>query len=99
MFGAETLDHIGIPIRNLEKAEKFYKETLKLGFHTRRKSGGELLKTEKGAGRASPASTLVRESRINSFELRVSGSLKTCQPVEKLILPVILRSRRCRRIS
>jgi len=38
MFGAETLDHIGIPVRQLERAERFYQEVLGLAFLTRRKN-------------------------------------------------------------
>jgi len=38
MFGAETLDHIAIPVRDLERAEKFYLETLALSFLTQRKN-------------------------------------------------------------
>ncbi len=38
MIGAETLDHIGIPVRELARAEKFYMETLGLAFLTRRKN-------------------------------------------------------------
>lgn len=38
MFGAETLDHIGIPVRDLERAEKFYIEILGLAVLTRRKN-------------------------------------------------------------
>jgi len=38
MFGAETLDHIGIPVRDLARAEKFYLEILGLAFMTRRKN-------------------------------------------------------------
>lgn len=38
MFGTETLDHIGIPVRDLDRAEKFYLETLGLAFLTQRKN-------------------------------------------------------------
>jgi catechol 2,3-dioxygenase-like lactoylglutathione lyase family enzyme len=38
MFGAETLDHVGIPVRDLDRSEKFYQETLGLSFLTRRKN-------------------------------------------------------------
>lgn len=38
MFGAETLDHIGIPVRELDRAERFYQEVLGLVFLTRRKN-------------------------------------------------------------
>ena len=38
MFGAETLDHVGIPVRDLDRSEKFYQETLGLAFFTRRKN-------------------------------------------------------------
>ncbi len=36
MFGAETLDHIAIPVRDLERAEKFYFETLRAGLDAAR---------------------------------------------------------------
>lgn len=38
MLGAETLDHIAIPVTNLEKAEKFYLEIVGLKFLTQRKN-------------------------------------------------------------
>ncbi len=38
MFGAETLDHVGIPVRDLERAENFYVEVLGLPIFTRRKN-------------------------------------------------------------
>lgn len=38
MFRAETLDHVGIPVRDLERAEKFYIEILGLPVLTRRKN-------------------------------------------------------------
>ena len=38
MLGAETLDHIAIPVRDLERAEKFYIETVGLPLLTRRKN-------------------------------------------------------------
>lgn len=38
MFGAETLDHIGIPVQDLDRAERFYQEALGLVFLTRRKN-------------------------------------------------------------
>lgn len=38
MRGAETLDHIAIPVRNLEHAEKFYLEVVGLRLLTRRKN-------------------------------------------------------------
>ena len=38
MLGAETLDHIAIPVRDLERAEKFYIETVGLRLLTRRKN-------------------------------------------------------------
>jgi len=36
MFGAETLDHVAFPVRDLPRAEKFYLETVGLTFLTRR---------------------------------------------------------------
>lgn len=36
MLGAETLDHLAIPVRDLEGAEKFYLDTVGLTFLTRR---------------------------------------------------------------
>ncbi|HEX7231539.1 MAG TPA: VOC family protein [Candidatus Binatia bacterium] len=36
MFGAETLDHVAFPVRDLPRAEKFYIETVGLTFLTRR---------------------------------------------------------------
>ena len=36
MFGAETLDHVAFPVRDLPRAEKFYIETVGLRFLTRR---------------------------------------------------------------
>jgi catechol 2,3-dioxygenase-like lactoylglutathione lyase family enzyme len=38
MLGAETLDHIAIPTRDLPRAEKFYLETVGLNFLTQRKN-------------------------------------------------------------
>jgi len=38
MFGAETLDHIAFPVRDLPRAEKFYLETVGLAFLTQRKN-------------------------------------------------------------
>src|SRR5438128_280805 len=38
MFGAETLDHIAFPVRDLPRAEKFYLETVGLTFLTQRKN-------------------------------------------------------------
>jgi catechol 2,3-dioxygenase-like lactoylglutathione lyase family enzyme len=38
MLGAETLDHIAIPVRDLEQAERFYLDTIGLKFLTRRKN-------------------------------------------------------------
>ena len=38
MFGAETLDHIAIPVRDLPRSEKFYLETVGLTFLTQRKN-------------------------------------------------------------
>jgi catechol 2,3-dioxygenase-like lactoylglutathione lyase family enzyme len=36
MFGAETLDHVAFPVRDLARAEKFYIETVGLAFLTQR---------------------------------------------------------------
>lgn len=36
MFGAETLDHVAFPVRDLPRLEKFYIETVGLAFLTRR---------------------------------------------------------------
>jgi len=36
MFGAETLDHVAFPVRDLPRSEKFYIETVGLAFLTRR---------------------------------------------------------------
>src|SRR5215470_11277616 len=38
MFGAETLDHIAFPVRDLPRSEKFYQETIGLKFHKQRKN-------------------------------------------------------------
>jgi catechol 2,3-dioxygenase-like lactoylglutathione lyase family enzyme len=38
MFGAETLDHIAFPVRDLPRAEKFYLETVGLTFLMQRKN-------------------------------------------------------------
>jgi catechol 2,3-dioxygenase-like lactoylglutathione lyase family enzyme len=38
MFGAETLDHIAIPVTDLPRSEKFYLETVGLTFLTQRKN-------------------------------------------------------------
>jgi catechol 2,3-dioxygenase-like lactoylglutathione lyase family enzyme len=38
MFGAETLDHVAFPVRDLPRAEKFYIETVGLAFLTQRKN-------------------------------------------------------------
>lgn len=38
MFGAETLDHIAFPVRDLPRSEKFYLETVGLTFLTQRKN-------------------------------------------------------------
>jgi catechol 2,3-dioxygenase-like lactoylglutathione lyase family enzyme len=38
MFGAETLDHVAFPVRDLPRSEKFYIETVGLKFLTQRKN-------------------------------------------------------------
>jgi catechol 2,3-dioxygenase-like lactoylglutathione lyase family enzyme len=38
MFGAETLDHVAFPVRDLPRSEKFYLETVGLTFLTQRKN-------------------------------------------------------------
>jgi catechol 2,3-dioxygenase-like lactoylglutathione lyase family enzyme len=38
MFGADTLDHVAFPVRDLPRAEKFYLETVGLKFLTQRKN-------------------------------------------------------------
>jgi catechol 2,3-dioxygenase-like lactoylglutathione lyase family enzyme len=38
MFGAETLDHVAFPVRDLLRAEKFYLEVVGLTFLTQRKN-------------------------------------------------------------
>ena len=38
MFGAETLDHVAFPVRDLARSEKFYLETVGLTFLTQRKN-------------------------------------------------------------
>src|SRR5262245_10272357 len=38
MFGAETLDHVAFPVRDLPRSEKFYLETVGLTFMTQRKN-------------------------------------------------------------
>jgi len=38
MFGAETLDHVAFPVRDLPRSEKFYLETVGLKFLTQRKN-------------------------------------------------------------
>lgn len=38
MFGAETLDHVAFPVRDLPRAERFYIETVGLTFLTQRKN-------------------------------------------------------------
>ena len=38
MQGAETLDHVAFPVRDLPRAEKFYLETVGLSFLTQRKN-------------------------------------------------------------
>ena len=38
MFGADTLDHVAFPVRDLPRAEKFYLETVGLTFLTQRKN-------------------------------------------------------------
>jgi catechol 2,3-dioxygenase-like lactoylglutathione lyase family enzyme len=38
MFGAETLDHVAFPVRDLPRSEKFYIETVGLTFMTQRKN-------------------------------------------------------------
>ncbi len=37
-MGAQTLDHIAFPVRDLPRSEKFYQETIGLKFHTQRKN-------------------------------------------------------------
>ena len=37
-MGAQTLDHIAIPVRDLPRSEKFYQETIGLKFMTTRKN-------------------------------------------------------------
>jgi catechol 2,3-dioxygenase-like lactoylglutathione lyase family enzyme len=38
MFGAETLDHVAFPVRDLPRSEKFYIDTVGLTFLTQRKN-------------------------------------------------------------
>ena len=38
MFGAETLDHVAFPVRDLARSEKFYLEAVGLTFMTQRKN-------------------------------------------------------------
>ena len=38
MFGAETLDHVAFPVRDLARSEKFYIDTVGLTFLTQRKN-------------------------------------------------------------
>src|SRR5574341_1423305 len=38
MFGAETLDHVAFPVRDLPRLEKFYIDTVGLKFLTQRKN-------------------------------------------------------------
>jgi catechol 2,3-dioxygenase-like lactoylglutathione lyase family enzyme len=38
MFGAETLDHVAFPVRDLPRSEKFYLDTVGLTFLTQRKN-------------------------------------------------------------
>ena len=38
MFGAQTLDHVAFPVRDLSRSEKFYLETVGLKFLTQRKN-------------------------------------------------------------
>ena len=38
MFGADTLDHVAFPVRDLPRSEKFYIETVGLTFLTQRKN-------------------------------------------------------------
>jgi catechol 2,3-dioxygenase-like lactoylglutathione lyase family enzyme len=38
MFGAETLDHVAFPVRDLARSEKFYIDTVGLAFLTQRKN-------------------------------------------------------------
>ena len=38
MFGAQTLDHVAFPVRDLPRSEKFYLETVGLTFLTQRKN-------------------------------------------------------------
>src|SRR5215470_3180538 len=37
-MGAETLDHIAFPVRDLPRSEKFYQNVIGLKFHTQRKN-------------------------------------------------------------
>ncbi|MBM4299297.1 MAG: VOC family protein, partial [Deltaproteobacteria bacterium] len=37
-YGVETIDHIAIPVRDLEANQKFYLETLGLKFKTMRRN-------------------------------------------------------------
>ncbi|HET8563639.1 MAG TPA: VOC family protein [Candidatus Binatia bacterium] len=51
MFGAETLDHVAFPVRDLPRSEKFYLETVGLTFLTQRKNAdGSLRHTYVKAG-------------------------------------------------
>ena len=66
MFGAETLDHVAFPVRDLPRSEKFYIETVGLTFLTQRTNAD-----------GSPRHTYVKAGE-NIIGLNLPGIQKSC---------------------
>lgn len=73
MFGAETLDHVAFPVRDLPRSEKFYLETVGLTFLTQRKKRRWLAATHLRQSRGEHRrSDLTRRRRASVTERRAA---------------------------
>ena len=73
MFGAETLDHVAFPVRDLPRSEKFYIDTVGLTFLTQRKNAD-----------GSPRHTYVKAGE-NIIGLNLPGIQPTLLPAARRV--------------